>query len=216
MKHFSITPPLAKAARALLEWHQTDLAKAAHLSLATINNFERKAGATRDDTLIAIQAAFEEHGVEFLPGGGLRCVDEVAEVIRFTGKTKFISDWTYYTMRKPLPSGSDFLVSSYDETLWYHPHHLQSTKDFHAWIQQSGLKLKALISDNNKSSSHAWHVFRAIPSEMIGKITYCIYGHEIAFVLWKKHQVIILHNAAVAETFRNQFNYLWKMGKPFG
>ncbi len=216
MTPFSITPPLAKAARALLDWHQTDLAEAAHLSLATVNNFERKTGDAREDTLAAIQAAFEEHGIEFQPGGGLRRVDEIAEVLRFSGRTKFITDWTYYVMRKSLPQGSEILVSSYDEEMWYHPHHLQSTKDFHVWIQESDLRLKALISDKNRSSSHAWHAFRSVPPEVIGKITYCIYGHEIAFVLWKKHQVIILHNPAVAETFRNQFNYLWKMGKSLG
>jgi transcriptional regulator with XRE-family HTH domain len=213
MKHFLLTPQLCKAARALLEWQQADLAKAAHLSLTAVNNFERKIGTTRDSTLLAIQNAFEEHGVEFLRGGGLRHIDDVAEVTRFSGKG-FINDWTYHAIQGGANPGEEILTASCDEEQWYAPQNLQSTKDFLAWIERCNLKLKLLVSDNAKPPQRPLRNYRAVPPEMIGKITYCIYGQKIGFVLWKKKQIIVLHNAAVAETFRNQFNYLWKIGKP--
>jgi transcriptional regulator with XRE-family HTH domain len=212
MKPILLTPALGRAARAFLKWQQTDLAEAAHLSLATVNNFERESGEIRDSTLTAIQRAFEEHGIEFLSGGGLRRVDEIAEVTRFSGKN-FINDWTYQIIRGGSESGGEILKSSYDEALWYDPRYLQSSKDFLAWVERSNIKLRTLIS-NEKNVLTPGHAYRAVPQEVIGKITYCLYGHKLALVLWKKKQVIVLHNAAVAETFRNQFNYLWRIGKP--
>ncbi len=213
MKHFLITPALCRAARAMLKWQQTDLAKKARLSLTAINYFEREIGATRENTHRALQTAFEEQGIEFLSGGGLRQVDEIAEILRFSGK-KCISDLDRYIMQTPLKPGDEILLSSCDEEQWKDPQHLQSAKTFHAWIEQRKLKIKRLVPDSKKIFPQSFHAFRILPPEMIGRIAYTIWGPKIAFILWKKKQVIVIHNNAVAETFRNQFNYHWKIGRP--
>lgn len=213
MKHLSLTPALVRAARALIEWQQSDLAEAASLSLTAVNNFERKIGLPREKTLRAIQNAFEEHGVEFLPSGGLRHSDDVLEIVRFSGKTA-ISDWTHYMMQNPLKSGEEFLSCSFDEDLWLSPLHLQSTRRFYAWVEQRNIKSRTLIADGKKAHPLSWCQYRTVPPEIIGKITYSIHGSRLAFVLWKKRQVIVLHNNALVETFRSQFNYLWKIAKP--
>jgi len=64
-----------RGARGLLGWSQTDLAEAAGRSLPTIKRLENEdAKATRvsDEVRIAVQAALEKAGVEFIPenGGG--------------------------------------------------------------------------------------------------------------------------------------------------
>ncbi len=65
-----------RAARALLGWTQEQLASAAELSLAVVNNVEREAVDPRRSTLEKIQTALETAGVEFLsdrqnsPDGG--------------------------------------------------------------------------------------------------------------------------------------------------
>ena len=63
-----LTSEMVRAARALLRWDQADLAKAAGLSLPTIKRIEKEPGAIPGlrDTASAIEAAFEERGVEFL------------------------------------------------------------------------------------------------------------------------------------------------------
>jgi hypothetical protein len=63
----SILPTQSRAARGLLDWTQTDLAKAATLGLSTVKNFE---GSIRDTTpanLLAIIRALEAAGIEFIP-----------------------------------------------------------------------------------------------------------------------------------------------------
>ncbi|MEL4419542.1 hypothetical protein, partial [Shewanella algae] len=57
-------------------------------------------------------------------------------------------------------------------------------------------------------------LYRELPPDLIGKLTYLIYGDRIAFVLWAKKHVIIMRNLLIVETFRQQFNFLWRIGKP--
>jgi transcriptional regulator with XRE-family HTH domain len=60
-----------RAARALLNWSQSDLAERTELSVETIKRLERMNGtldATKVSTLSAITGAFAKAGVEFTNG----------------------------------------------------------------------------------------------------------------------------------------------------
>ena len=65
-------PSQCRAARALLNWPQEQLATAANLSVTTLRNFERGATSPVANNLAAIRAALESAGVEFIEenGGG--------------------------------------------------------------------------------------------------------------------------------------------------
>jgi transcriptional regulator with XRE-family HTH domain len=67
-----IAPLQIRAARALLNWTQADLAKHAKMSVTGLNNLERGASDPKASTLRAIQGALEVAGVEFIAenGGG--------------------------------------------------------------------------------------------------------------------------------------------------
>jgi transcriptional regulator with XRE-family HTH domain len=68
-----------RAARGLLGWRQEDVAQAANISVATIRRIESQDGPLTGfvSTLIKIQAAFEQAGIQFIDddetgGFGLR------------------------------------------------------------------------------------------------------------------------------------------------
>lgn len=65
-----ITPAQIRAARALVSLKQDELAAAASVSLATLNNIERGVSDPRSSTLLAIQRALEASGVIFIPENG--------------------------------------------------------------------------------------------------------------------------------------------------
>ena len=67
-----ITAGQIRAARALIGWKQTDLAKASKVSEISIKNIERGVTDPRYRTLGEIQAAFEKAGVVFLEPGDIR------------------------------------------------------------------------------------------------------------------------------------------------
>ncbi|MEZ5669231.1 MAG: helix-turn-helix domain-containing protein [Alphaproteobacteria bacterium] len=58
-----LTPTHIRAARSLIGARQSDLAKAAGISLATLNNIERNVGDPRASTLAAIETALAQAGV---------------------------------------------------------------------------------------------------------------------------------------------------------
>lgn len=66
-----ITPDQIRAARALLQLDQTELACRAHVSLATLRRSENGTGAARVSAraLSSVQRALEAAGVEFIHDG---------------------------------------------------------------------------------------------------------------------------------------------------
>jgi transcriptional regulator with XRE-family HTH domain len=64
-----LDPAQVRAARALLDWTQPDLAKAAHIALATVKRFERGLRTPIPNNLAAIRLALESAGVKFIDRG---------------------------------------------------------------------------------------------------------------------------------------------------
>src|ERR1700735_4884409 len=83
-----ITPATCRAARALLDWSRETLAKASHVGLRTLVDFERGAREPHYATLEALRRALEAAGVQFRDdpvGGGRRPprpTDELINIIR--------------------------------------------------------------------------------------------------------------------------------------
>lgn len=77
-----MTPSQSRAARALLEWSQEELAKAAHLGLSTIRDFEKGRRTPSHNNLLGMQTALEAAGVLFIPengaGAGVRLAKRAA------------------------------------------------------------------------------------------------------------------------------------------
>jgi transcriptional regulator with XRE-family HTH domain len=67
-----LTPVLCKAARALAELSQIELARLARVGTQTLADFERGARNTMETNLVKLRAALEKAGVEFIAenGGG--------------------------------------------------------------------------------------------------------------------------------------------------
>jgi transcriptional regulator with XRE-family HTH domain len=65
-----ITPGQCRAARALLDLTQPQLAEASNISLRTIVNFEKGNRATNPGSIALIERALEAAGVEFIADNG--------------------------------------------------------------------------------------------------------------------------------------------------
>jgi predicted transcriptional regulator len=61
-----VIPAQCRAARALLDWTQDDLSRAAWVGVVTIRQFERGASEPRRAILSALRRALEEAGVRFI------------------------------------------------------------------------------------------------------------------------------------------------------
>lgn len=67
-----LTPAQSRAARALLDWSQDQLASASHLGLSTVRDFEKGRRVPSHNNLAAMVRALEDAGLQFIPenGGG--------------------------------------------------------------------------------------------------------------------------------------------------
>jgi hypothetical protein len=67
-KIVEMTSAQCRAARALIDYNQADLASQASLGLSTVVDFERSRRAVSIDAVAAIRSALEAAGVEFTNG----------------------------------------------------------------------------------------------------------------------------------------------------
>lgn len=65
-----ITPAQCRAARALIQWSQQQLADTAHVGVVTVRQFENSAATPRNATLEVITRALETAGVIFVAENG--------------------------------------------------------------------------------------------------------------------------------------------------
>lgn len=86
-----ITPRQIRAARALLDWSQQELADKAIVSLNALARLERGAVDPRMSTLSAVEKALEKSGIEFIPesdrGEGVR-LSRPGSPVRGAGRTR--------------------------------------------------------------------------------------------------------------------------------
>lgn len=64
-----ITARQSKAARDLLDWKQSDLAKKSKMAVSTIAHFERGSTQPSARTLSDLKRAFEDAGIKFINDG---------------------------------------------------------------------------------------------------------------------------------------------------
>jgi DNA-binding transcriptional regulator YiaG len=65
-----MTPAQCRAARALLDMTQSQLARAAKLGLSTVVDFEKQRRSVSDAAVTAIQKALQRAGIEFTDDSG--------------------------------------------------------------------------------------------------------------------------------------------------
>jgi transcriptional regulator with XRE-family HTH domain len=65
-----ITPEQSRAARALLDWSQSNLAGRSNLGESTIRDFEKGRRTPSTNNLVAIMRALEDGGVIFIEKNG--------------------------------------------------------------------------------------------------------------------------------------------------
>lgn len=207
-----ITIEQIKAARGLLEWNQEQLAKAAQLSLPAINNIERRITTPRVETMEAIQRSFEEAGVEFTEGPGVRLQGETLRVQVWEGKDslfRLFNDIFEYFKE----DGGEYLLSGADEAIYMEiggDRFLAMMKKF----EKYGITKKILIREEDRNFVDPKHYYRWVPDAVFSHIPYYVYGNKYAMVLWKPvTRIILIENAAIADNYRHLFTQHWESAK---
>ena len=207
-----ITPQQIKAARALLDWKQSDLATASGLSLPSVNNIERATGSPRTDTMEALQGAMEDAGIEFMSGQGVRLKEEIFDVFKYEGDD-FIEKQNDDLFACMQGAADEALMCGLDERKFpqYAP---DQVVRYDAYQKKTKFKERILIRNSDTFFLANPKAYRWISPELIGTIPYLVYKDRFVMIMWEQKRVIIIRNQGVADTFRKQFDFLWNMAEP--
>lgn len=203
-----------KAARALLGWRQSDLARVTKLSLPSIKNLERGRASPKASTTRIIEEALTSAGIDFIGTYGVQLRDEIFEMFHFDGDDfiKSLTDDVFTVIRE---AADELLIVSIDESE-FEKHAATEMDRYRNNLIKLGYQEKVLIPKGHDFFISPLGSYRWLPKQLIGSVPYFIYGDRFAVIIWHMKRVVVMRNRSVADSFREQFNGLWKIGTPVG
>lgn len=203
-----ITIQQIKAARALLNWNQDDLAKAANVSKPAIANLERGTAQPRIETLNAITRAMEEGGVEFIDGPGVRLRKELLKVDVFQGKNAVYRLWE--DIAASLPQGGERLINGIDERMFDAVAGGLGFRRAMKKLEDQRNTARILLKEGDTYFVLSKESYRWVPEALFSSVPYYIYGNKYAiYIMEPEQKVVLIENKAIADSYRKQFDFLW-------
>lgn len=209
-----IEPRQIRAARALLNWSQTDLAKASGVATSSIKNIENEITVARRDTLSQIVEAFESNGVEFFSDGGVRPRHREVRVLKGTQGFKDFFDDVYQVVQK----GGEICVSGIDESIigqaldGYGDIHIKRMSEIKA-----SLKVKCLVKEGDRNfTAKGYCEYKWVVPELFETTHFYVYNDRVAIISILSVvdiNIVVIDIPKVAEFYEKLFLKMWEEAK---
>lgn len=211
-----ITTAQVRAARALLDWNQSDLAQHAGLSKDHVANYELERSKSLD-VLEKIYTALTTEGIVFTEGEGVRKRNYEIRVLQGReGFAEFRADVLSDARLGPL----DVCVSNVDEVQFEKWGSGKVNDDYRAGMAKiDTLRFRILIKENDKFLTGArYAAYRWLPEELFGEISFYVYGNKVAIISFidDDFHAFIIGHSAIAGFYRKDFNRLWGQAHDIG
>lgn len=198
-----------RAARALLEWSQTDLARAAGMALSSIKAIESCASTPRRETLEAIAATFEAAGIDFCPPSGVRMKTDVVTVHQ--GRSAATELLNSILRHAPNDPSQELCIIGLDEQQAAELDGPDIHLTLSARLGQAGVRERILIADGVKEFLREQTSYRWMPRDAFCRnAPIYIYGDKVAVQSGTlRRQTIIIDAKPLAQHLRALFGVLW-------
>lgn len=204
-----------RAARQLLEWDQSTLSDESGIGIATIKNIETGSSQPKVDTLNIIIQTFNDHGIEFIPGGARKTQELIRVLEGEEGFETFLDD-VYLTAVKNGTSAKPcevFLSNVVHENWikwmgsekWKH-HTDRMTR------RQDVMDVRIIVKEgDNNFPAIAYSKYKWMPVNRFREKSFYSYHDKLAFLDFRKNNVIItiIQQKDFAEGYRNHFLDTW-------
>ena len=206
-----IDPAQIRAARGLLGWKIADLAKRTELTLNGISKIERGDVTAHRDSLKRIQKAFEDAGVEFLSGSGVRIKNWSVETYEGEGALKILLEDVYNTLHD---TGGEMCIAHLDEG-----DAIESLEKDYLMEQidkrkKANITHRLLVKANDPHLIPPLNTYRILPDNYFSLYPFYIYGSKLALLCWEPTpRVIIINDGRFADSARKLFNFIWDHAK---
>jgi transcriptional regulator with XRE-family HTH domain len=207
-----ITADQIRAARALKNWSQTDLAERTGLAVPTIANIELGKQMPGKNTIEKIIASFESAGIEFLGETGVQKKLQTTRVFRGVEEFKKFYDVIYESV---LQGANEVLVGNVDE------------RDFIKHMDPDILQLhldrmvalnthyKILVCEGDyffpvtKYAEYRW-----MNKEDFSSIPFYVFADKLAIILLLDEPIVfLLEDKISAQIYKEKFLAQWKKSK---
>ena len=194
----------------MLDWSQKALAeKCPDVSAPTIKMIESGKINSTPGTLGAIRDTFENAGLEFLPQNGLRFRDDLLTIIEKQSEDDNVylrlMDDIYNTVKGHY---SEILFSFVDQSL-----SPEEVVDRQSMIRKTGSTMRFLVRDQDKNLRYPLDEYKYLPKGHYLTNPCVIYENKFALLVSNFDKAIIIHDPAVAELKRKEFEIIWEFGE---
>lgn len=198
-----------RAARALLNWSQAQLARAAGMATSSIKNIESESSSARKETLAQIHDAFDLNGIEFTPGTGVRLKNDIVAVYDGKRATTALLD-NIYAHVQTSPE-REVCIIGLDEAFSVETDGAQVLANHIERLTKAGISERILICDGDTRFLNAPECYRWLPRQYFTRnAPIYIFGHRIAIHSGSlKRRTIIIESRALAQHMRMVFTLLW-------
>ncbi|MEM7679666.1 MAG: helix-turn-helix transcriptional regulator [Pseudomonadota bacterium] len=202
-----------RAARALLDWSQSDLAERAGLSQTGIARIENGTNKPNSKTLAKIQTAFDGADVEFIDTTGVKKRSGQVKTLRgIEGFRAFMDDVYEVASAGPtdicLFNGIPEVFYKWLGKDWYHDVHAPRMDKV-----KENFSFKIIISESEKEfMASSFAEYRWFPTDLSSDKTIYAYGDRLAFFYFDDSELTIrvLNQKDFADSFRVLFDIAWK------
>lgn len=206
-----IQPEQIRAARAMLDWSQQDLADAADVSKDTVKNYELGHNKPNTQTLERIVTALDMAGIAFSNYGVER---KRAEVIVLKGKNGFHKFYDYVYNEVKNAGQKEVCVSNVDERKFME--WASDVLDTHSKrMQETGVTFRILIQHGDKYFvANDYAQYKWLPDSLFLSIPYYVFGDKVALILFQDEPVVyILPEKEISLAYRKQFEAMWRLSE---
>lgn len=198
-----------RAARALLEWSQQELAKATGLATSSIKNIESDSTAHRRASIQLIENTLDDAGIEFMAGSGVRLRNDIVALHSGRNATISLLDTLYQSAHAS--TDREICIFGFDEALAQDLDGQSSRQSHVSRLQTAGISERILIAQGNRTFLNAPDCYRWLPTSYFNKSTpIFIAGDRVAIHFGTlKRRAITIHLRSLAQHMRLLFNFVW-------
>lgn len=206
----NICPEQIKAARSLLGWSQADLAKKSGYSLPAVNNIERGLSAARPETISTIRQTFEQAGVQFIDGPGVRVQNSFLKikVLEGTGAFSQLFQNILYVLGQ---GDSELLLSGIDEKVLMDTAK-ETVLDFQRKLAQNRrIAIKSMCSPaQDRGLTFVGGEKRLTNPALFPLLPVMLYKDRVAFLMFENPlRVVVMTHETTSDILRAQFYAQW-------
>lgn len=203
-----ITADQIRAARALKNWSQTDLAERTGLAVPTIANIELGKQIPGKNTIEKIIDAFSIGGIRFTQNGVEFDKNEILSIVG-TGKFKNVLFDAIHTLEQKSAKEREFLVYSADDTRTS-----EEEITLYEEMKEKGIAYKRIVSTKAKALHHRYSQSREVdPQYFDDKGAVFVFDDKLVFYTAAENDqeptTLIITNHRIAETYKKIFSYMW-------